>query len=143
MRPLKRIDPLLPAHLYKTFAIRSPIKTHYRKVTCIEVDCQAYKNGWSFHVEAIGPYLAQQARMAGRRFREVKIAPGETYLAFEEGQPCFETHRVQYRPELYYVGRGDHRLFSIKRAAQHTRPEDWVDHMSNHLDKIHTAQRRG
>lgn len=141
-----RLPPKMPTQLYKTYAVRSPISTHFRAATCAEVDCEAYVNGWQLRVEGLTPDLLYTAKHSGRKFKEVEVAKGETYLIFEAGQFCFaaSTHRKSLdRPEFYYTGRGDFRSFSIRKADQFAKPEEWVDSFQHHLDKINTEIQRG
>lgn len=135
----------MPTHLYKTFGIRTPAKTHYRRATCAEYDCAAYKNGWQLRVESLTPDLLYLARNAGRRYTEVAVREGETLLVFEAGQSCFAetTHQIPLdRPEFYFVGRGDYRSFSTRKAQQ-LPPGDWVEQFATHIDTLHTAIQRG
>lgn len=141
-----RIEPKMPTGAYKTYAVRSPLKTHYRSATCQEIECEAYLNGWQLRVEELSPALLYTAQHSGRRFKEVRVSSNETYLVFEAGQPCFasNTHRKSLeRPEFYFVGRGDHRSFSTRRASQFNRPEDWLDDFSSHLDRIQAEINKG
>lgn len=138
--------PLMPTGNYQTYAIRSPLATHTRRATCAEVACPAYTNGWQYRVQELTPADIYAAEHAGKRYRRVHIAEGEDYLIFESGQPCFAArqHRVPLdRPEFYFVGRGDRRSFTTRKARQHKRPEDWVDDMQNHLDTIRTEFEKG
>lgn len=129
----------------KTYAIRSPLATHTRPATCAEAGCLAYYQGWTLRVEDLTPELLYTAKHSGRRFTTEHVAEGETYLVFEAGQLCFAagTHRVPTgKPEIYLVGRGDHRLFDPRRAKRHTSPEDFMDDLHTHLDKVHTDRER-
>lgn len=140
-----RADRAMGPYAYKTHAIASPIKTHYRKATCAEAGCDYYKDGWTFHKEQLSAEDLYVATHSGKRYREVKLAEGYTYLVFEPGQPCFAaaTHVVTLeRPEFYFIGRGDYRVFSPHKAKQFT-PDDFVDEFANHLDRLHTAIERG
>lgn len=157
-----RPDPKMPTQAYKTYRIMQPLSTHFRMATCAEVQCEAYKNGWTYKKSDLeAQNLLYVVTHAGKRYREVVLPPGEwvegkfirdpngvaeTYLAFEPGQSCFQesTHRKSLeRPEFYYAGRGDYRSFSTRRAQQFVRPEDWRDSFAEHLDVIHTAIERG
>jgi hypothetical protein len=148
---MPRPEPLMSSQAYKTFSTRSPLTTHFRKATCAEVQCAGYVNGWTFSVTALklDPQLDYLARHSGKRFREVDGTPNGLeglYLVYEPGQTCFDidSHVTALeRPAFYYVGRGDNRTFSTRRALQHSRAEDWVDDMSNHLDKIRTEIEKG
>lgn len=145
MRKLNRIAPKMPTQNYQTFAIRKPFSTHYRHATCEEIGCEAFLHGWQLHLESLPPDLVYAAKHSGRKFREYRMEEGETYLIFEPGQSCFaeSTHVISLdRPEFYFVGRGDHRSFSTRRAQQFN-SADWVDVFATHLDRIRTEQAKG
>lgn len=131
---------------YRTHAVRSPISTHFRKATCEEVQCSAYQDGWHFHAESLSPEMLYVVTHSGRRYREVRVTQGQTFLVFEPGQPCFKsgTHVISLeRPEWYFVGRGDSRVFDVRKARQHRNAENFVDDWSTHLDKIRRVIERG
>lgn len=141
---VNRVQPMMPTRSYKTFAVKSPINTHFRRATCAEVSCAAYAQGWTLRIELLSPELLHLARTSGKRFTEVQLAAGHTVLVFEAGQPCFAEHKIPLgRPEIYLVGRGDWRSFNPRQARQHTRPEDWVDECSTHLDKLRSEIEKG
>lgn len=146
MRPLNRARPKGPTNAYTTFAVRSPLDTHFRKATCEEIDCPEYIQGWQLRKEDLTPELLYTATHCGRKYQEIQIKEGETYLVFEPGQPCFResTHIIPNgRPELFYAGSGDFRSFRIRNARQHANAENFVDEMATTLDKIRTLQERG
>jgi len=131
----------MPANVYgyKTYAVRSPLETHYRKATCVEVNCEAYRNGWQFRKEGMTAEMLFYATHCGKRYRELQVAPGETYLVYEPGQRCFEAsfHTVSLeRPEWDFVGRGDSSVFQTDKARRHTKREFWVEDFQHHLEKI-------
>lgn len=143
---LNRPAPRLEAASYKTYAIRTPSKTHMRRAKCSEVNCEHYLNGWQVRVEGLPPELLHAAKTSGRKYVPHYIAEGETYLIFEAGQACFKAleHQVPTgRPSLFYVGRGDFRLFSVRRAKRHENADDWRDDFANHQDRIKTLVERG
>ena len=143
---LNRIPPLMPTGNYKTFALRQPLATHFRKATCQEIECEAYMNGWNFRREGMDPRLYYVATHSHRSWREVVLAPGESYLVFEPGQPCFDAdnHRIAIdRPAFFFAGRGDFRSFTTRQARQHANADDWVDEFATQLDQINTQIERG
>lgn len=144
--PLFRIQPAMPAHAYKTFAMVSPIETHMRQATCEEVGCDHYTRGWRVHVEALTPELLHAAKTAGRRYREEHVADGQTYLVFEPGQPCFKaaTHRAPIgRPPLFVVRDGDYRGNPRGTPSRQLRPDQWVDDFATHQDKLADEFKKG
>jgi hypothetical protein len=109
---MNRIQPQMGAEAYKTYSIVAPASSHFRPATCAETDCPDYLNGWRVRVEGLPPDMLHAARTSGRKYVEVRIAEGETWLHFEPGQACFRAgeHRVRLdKPELFLVRDGDFR----------------------------------
>lgn len=143
-RPAHRPTPKMKSQNYKTFALRQPEHTHTRVAQCSEVDCMAYRNGWSFRIEHMDAEMRHVATHSGRHFREVSIADGETYMLFSPGQQCFEVHRVPlHREPFYFVGRGDFRTFTVRNARRHASGDDFVDDFASHQDALATMVERG
>lgn len=145
-RTLFRLPPSMPVQAWTTYSIQTPISTHFRKATCAEVDCEAYRCGWRVHVEAIGPELTHAAKTSGARFVVQEVGPGHTYLVFEAGQICFGAarHRVRVgRPELFVVRHGDWRGNPSGQRRVHTDMAGWIDDMSTNRDKLMTRLARG
>jgi hypothetical protein len=144
---LARIHPAMAPEAYKTYAMVSPLSTHFRPATCAEVDCPHYVNGWRVHLEALTPDLQQAARKSGRKYREQQVAPGETYLVFEAGQACFKAgqHRARIdRPPLYIVRDGDHRGNPRgTKARLHQRAEHWVEEFAEHQQALADEIKKG
>ena len=133
------------ANFYETYAVRSPLRTHYRKATCQEVQCPAYTNGWHYRIEHLTPELLYAALHSGRKYRQVDVTEGESYLVFEPGQICFDykTHYLPLeRPEFYFVGRGRGSTFSHRRAAQYT-AQNWVDKFAEKLSSLQDEIKKG
>ncbi|KUF18466.1 hypothetical protein [Streptomyces silvensis] len=147
MRPVNRIEPQMPPAAYKTFGILAPVSSHWRPATCAEVDCADHRLGWRVRVEGLDEELLHAARTSGRRYSELRVAEGETWLVFEAGQPCFRArqHRTRLdRPELYVVRDGDWR--GNPRGTpirQHARPEHWVENFAEHQQGLADAHRKG
>lgn len=105
----------------------------------------AYLNGWTMRVQHIDADLLPTLARSGRKYTRMDLTEDEGYLVFEPGQKCFQEpeHRQRLeRPEFYFVGRGDHRLFN-PRHAQELNPEHWVEHLYGHLDLLHRKNQRG
>lgn len=139
MRPINRIEPRLPAAAMKTYAITSPIATHYRPATCAEVDCQPHQLGWHTTVPAESQDEAL-IRRAGRHFTEERVGQGFIKFSFPPGQACFRasTHKVSLqRPENFLVLGGDWRGNPRGiEPVRHTRPEFWVEDFGGHQQKL-------
>jgi hypothetical protein len=143
----RAIMPLMPVAAYRTFAITNPVSTHYVSATCAEVDCVHWRNGWRVRVEDLTPQLLHTARASGRKYTELRVADGETWLVFESGQPCFRASqhmRRLDRPSLFSVRDGDWRGNPFGTPVRrHTKPEFWVEEMSENLDRLATEIQRG
>ena len=142
---LFRPGPVGPVQAYKTYAIRQPLSTHFRRATCAEVDCRAYLGGWITRVPRgsdLAEYIASGAH--GRRYIETTGLDSEgREFVFEAGQACFRAseHRIPLgRPPLYVVRGGDHRGNPTGERRIHHRAEDWAEDLGEHLDMIKTKQ---
>lgn len=146
-RPVFRIDPRMPPAAYKSYRIVAPRQTHFRPATCAEVDCPPYLNGWRVRVEGLDPQMLHDAKTSGRRFTELHVAQGETWLVFEAGQPCFQAgeHKTRLdRPEFFVVQDGDHRGNPRgTQARRHTNAADWVNDFAEHQAALSDEQQKG
>lgn len=143
---MPRYQPSLPPQHMQTFQILAPADTHFRKATCIEVDCPRYLEGWHLRVEGLPPELLHDAKNSGRKWTQLDVAPGETWLVFEAGQPCFRAaeHRLRLdKPELFVVRGGDHRGNPRDEVRQHVRADDWVDDFATNQQKLVDLQQKG
>ena len=150
-RTVNRFTPVLPTQFYKTYVVRTQFTTHYRPARCAEIECPDYIHGWYLKIDGTPPELLYAAMHSGRRYYRGEILiEGSTEefkaLIFEAGQECFrvDTHvKSLERPEFFYVGRGDFRSFSTRRANQFDRADQFVDSFATHLDRIKTEIERG
>jgi len=147
-RPVFRVEPALPAHLVKTYAIASPVETHFRPATCAETECAAYRNGWQTAVDLGSTLGQQQAKFirerSGRRYT-MEFKPGGGLLfTFPGGQRCFTPHRAPLeRPALYVVRDGDWRGNPRRTEPQLLTADQWVDDFGEHQDRLKTALDQG
>jgi hypothetical protein len=131
----------------KTYSIRSPRATHWRKAACAEVECGGHLHGWVSLIDETNELGQQQAhyirKISGRRFTEERNPLGLTAFTFEAGQTCFTPHEVPLgRPELYIVRDGD--LFENRGNVRlHQRAEDWADDLATRTQKIADAIEKG
>ncbi|MFD9398337.1 hypothetical protein ACFWA4_05890 [Streptomyces sp. NPDC060011] len=141
-----RLTPQMPAHAYTTYSVLSPVATHFRRATCAEVGCEAYENGWRVRKETLTPEFLHLATTSGRKFTVLSVGPGETYLVYYAGQPCFgaSDHKAPLdRPEFYVVRNGDWRGNPRSESRTHTRAEHWVEDLHEHTDQIIRAREAG
>ena len=128
---------------YSTYSVHTPLATHWRKATCEEVNCPQYLNGWGLRIEQVTARDVYTAEHSGRKFRRVQVGPGETWLVFEAGQPCFRAsaHRKKIeRPELFVLRRGDFRAPGdpVKLGAS-----SWLDSFGENQENLSAAIERG
>ena len=162
---MNQITPGLSVTDMKTYGIRAPLSTHWRKATCTEVECEGHRTGWlTVLVEASppGPAVGVSVRkmmalvdrytqrayyirhLSGRSFIESKDSSGATVFDFASGQDCFEEHQVRVdRPELFEVRGGDWRGNPRREGMTHDRPDNWVEDFAEHQDRIATRLDRG
>lgn len=138
-RPLSRPDPVGPPQAYKTYAVRAPLDTHWRTVSCDEAGCLARHNGFRTAVDESTDLGARQAtfirQRAGRPYREAREA-GLTVFTFPAGTECFTQHKTRRsRPPLYIVRGGDwRRHFGTPQV--HSSPDAWVDDFRSHQERL-------
>jgi len=146
--PFRPIAPQGPVQAYKTYAVRQPLATHWRKATCEEINCPAFLNGWVTRV----PWGSPEADyiIAGRHRRRFKETTGidsaEREFMFAPGQPCWRASEHQAplgRPPLFIVRGGDYRGNPAGDRRVHVRAEDWRDDLGEHLIMIKDRQARG
>jgi hypothetical protein len=136
------------AESYKSYEIHVP-KDDWRRATCEEIDCPEFLHGWKNRVEGLPAEMVHAMRhQSGRRYTELRVADGETWLVFEAGQPCFRTtqHRIRQhaQPELYVVRDGDHRGNPRgTKARLHQRPADWQEDFATHQQGLAQAIQEG
>lgn len=145
-----RIQPAMPIGAYKSYEIRTPRATHWRKATCDEYDCANFLNGWVTLIDLTSELGKQQdyyiQHQSGRSFRIEDTGPGQRRFIFEPGQPCFDQdkHMVPIgRPELYIVRDGDWRGNPTRRTRTHARGADWVEDFAEHQIRVAEQMNRG
>ena len=141
---MNRIMPQMPAHMYKTYQITSPVSTHFRVGTCDEAGCLAHQHGWQTSVDETTELGQRQAHYirttAGRKYVERRTEIGLTAFEFEAGQKCFAEHQVSLeRPEFYVVHGGDWRGNPRGDVRRHSTPDSWVNDFAEHQARIDRA----
>jgi hypothetical protein len=140
-----RLEPQMQPGAYQTFQVVAPLSTHWAPATCAEVDCGEYANGWRLRVEGLTEQDVHLATHCGRKFERVPVAPGETWLVFEAGQPCFKAsqHRKRIdREERYIIRGGDHRA-NPGGERRETSATGWLDDFGEHQDQLAERLERG
>lgn len=146
MRPMNRITPEGRVQDYRTFQIMAPASTHRRPATCAEVNCPHYMGGWRVRVEGLPPDMLHAARTSGRKYTELHVAEGESWLVFEAGQTCFKAsqHSVPLdRQEIFIARDGDWRGNPTGNVRKHTRPEFWLEDMQENQGRLADLRQQG
>lgn len=146
MRPMNRITPEGRVQDYRTFQIMAPASTHRRPATCAEVNCPHYVGGWRVRVEGLPPDMLHAARTSGRKYTELHVAEGESWLVFEAGQTCFKAsqHSVPLdRQEIFIARDGDWRGNPTGNVRKHTRPEFWLEDMQENQGRLADLRQQG
>jgi hypothetical protein len=142
MRPFVRSG--LPVTATKTYELRAPVRSHFRKATCKEIDCGAYLHGWATTVAPGGEDEAL-IRRAGRAFTVERTAEGWLRFMFSAGQPCFaaSSHVVTLEREPLYLVRGGDWRANTGVIRRHVNGDDWVDDFATNQDRLATQIERG
>jgi len=88
--------------------------------------------------------MLHDAKTCGRKFKELRVQEGETYLVFEAGQPCFKasTHRKRLdRDFKYLVAVGDWR--GLQDTRVHTRFDFWQEDFALQQNMVAARIERG
>jgi hypothetical protein len=142
-----RPDPVLPAHLMKTYEMRFPTRTHFREASCVEVECDWYHKGQVVGFDLSVPAKVEAAQQFGTLCKQLGLTftvnqVGTTVqFTFQPGQRCPRPHRVPLgRDPLYIVRGGDWRgnprgtQIRHRNAADFT--DDWQTSQAQVFDKI-------
>ncbi len=162
---MNRITPGLPVADMKTYGIRAPLATHWRKATCTEAECEGHRTGWVTVIVETTPAAPAEGvsvtkmmalvdrdtmrayyirHLSGRSFIESTDSSGATVFDFAPGQDCFDEHRVRVeRPEIFVVRGGDWRGNPRREQMTHDRPDYWVEDFADHQDRLATRLDRG
>jgi hypothetical protein len=139
-----RLTPTVGPEHMRSFSIRAPLETHWRKATCAEVNCQHYLRGWASEVDEsidLGQFQASYIRTeSGRGFRESRTESGLTRFEFLPGQRCFHSdeHRVRDNDvaELYVVRDGDWRGNPLRTPAVRLSADGWVNEFGENQERV-------
>lgn len=145
--PLFRLDPKGPQSAYQTFRIKQPLRTHFRRATCVEVDCERYRHGFKIHTDPrtqVGQRQAFLIRESGTRHTAVKMPDGMVDYLFAPGTMCFERHyRSLFREPLTAITRGDWRTPRDRRQPRIMPAGEWLSRFEEHQGAIAAMVARG
>lgn len=135
-----RIEPHLPVHMYRTFAMRSP----RRRATCMEVDCQAFLQGWKTIVPADSAAAHYIRHDSGRGYTEERTPDGLAMFTFHPGQTCFAAHKhglPAEGEERFAEWRGDWRG-RLSEPVRHS-PQGFTDAFGENQERLKELIERG
>ncbi|MBC2903139.1 hypothetical protein [Streptomyces cupreus] len=142
-QPFRPNDPRMPVEAYQTFSVKSR-PDRAVKTVCERVGCKQWRHGWESLIDEstqLGRDQAAWIRTQSRRtFREQRNAVGLTVFRFEPYQRCFQDHQTM--PEKYVVRGGDWRGV-VGKVRVHQRPEDWVEHVQQHMGLLLDERNKG
>jgi hypothetical protein len=140
----------MPPQMYKTYMIRRPLTTHWRRATCAEVECPRYLRGWKSVLDLSGQDGQNAAawirHMSGLRFTESVTGPHQVTFLFPAGQLCARSgrHRLPLEREpIMLMRHGDHRGNPDSVSRLFSKPEDWRDDFGEHLERKHEDWKKG
>lgn len=142
---LNRFPSALPVTAVQTYQVLAPLRTHFRKATCAEVDCPHHLHGWRSVLPSDDPRCDYIRHASGRRFTEVKREGGLTEFRFHPGQDCFAAadHHVRLeREERFLIRSGDHRGNPDGRVTE-VSCASWTDDFGEHQEKLADQAERG
>jgi hypothetical protein len=149
-RHLSRPAPRLPITSMRTFALSTPVASHFRPATCAEVECAHWRDGWRMVLDPSTDLGRRQLQFihwrAGRAYTDVS-SPGDALvtLIFKPGQRCFAEHHVPIaeKTPLLVVRDGDWRGNPTGARRRHTRVADWLDEFATHQDRLSEQRKMG
>lgn len=148
-----RIIPRFGPEFYKTYTVSAPFRSHWRKATCEEYECDEFMHGFVLTIDTTTELGQRQLFFVThdktRSSSLQRVGESIIKVFYGPGTPCFEpkrsTHRVPIgRPPFYLVSGGDWR--GNPRGIEtlvHRRPDDWVDSFANNQINILEAKKRG
>lgn len=147
MRAMAARAPYLPPDKRVTYSLLRPAgEAFWQPATCEEIDCAAFRLGWTTTLDpAAHPAQVHYIRASGRPFAELAEPDGRLVFKFAPGQPCFRAHehqRAVEREPLYLVRNGDSRWWT-GGGRRHATAEDWRDDFGEHQQKLHDAAQEG
>ena len=148
---MSRIVPKLGPEGYKSYSWRRPLSTHWRKATCEEARCGAFRLGWVSVVDVSTELGRRQydyiTHDTSRQHHEEKTGTGLVSFTFPPGQEFFagapqhEHRKPVDRPPLLLVTGGDWRGNPRQvRTVVHRHADDFVDDFATHLEGLARAQ---
>lgn len=136
--------PDLAPYNYLTWAIVSPLRTHWRPATCAEVDCRYHLHGWTTVTD--DPEVADYfRRRSGRAFREEPLPGGAARFTFPAGQRCFHwrKHQIRLDRDEHFIRFDGHHQRHTGGRLVHSGAVPWRDEFGEHQERLADQIKRG
>ena len=146
----RRIMPKLGPEAYKSYSWRQPLETHFRRVSCADVQCGDYRNGWVTVVDTATELGRRQydylSHDRTRTYQMEKSGTSLVSFTYPPGSQPFDSSRHEHHKPIGYdpimlVAGGDFRGNPRGTQPVVMRPADFVDDFAHHLDRLAKAQR--
>lgn len=135
--------PLAGPQLYKSYSVFAPPKSHFRRATCEEYECDGYMFGFVTTVDTSTELGQRQYHFLTHDKRRTYSMqrPSLTLVKFvyKPGTICmgWDSHRVPIgRPPRLLVADGDWRGNPTGRFRRHDRIEHWVEDFGLNQEKL-------
>lgn len=148
---LNRVAPALAPAQFKTYGMLYPLKTHWRKATCEEVDCPQWVQGWDTEIDTSSDLGKKQYDYChndkSRSFTEERFGFSMVRFHYGPGNKPFagprHDHRVKLeRDPLFVVRGGDWRGNPLGVEPRvHRNSDNWVDDFATHQETLIRAGR--
>lgn len=147
----RRLAPKLPVTGMISFELHQPRSSHFRVATCAEVECEAYRNGWTMGFDLTNAAAVKAANwvrnQSGLAFTFERLDT-RVIFTFKPGQRCLESYRSPHyvpleRDPIAVRRSGDWRGNPDQQRRVHSRLDDWVDEFANHQDRVATRIEQG
>lgn len=142
--------PVGPPEAYNSYTVAAPPRTHWRKASCEEYECQGFLYGFVTTVDLSTDLGQRQYHFIThdkkRAYTEQRVTMNLVKFIFKPGTICmnYDEHVVPIgRPPKLLVMGGDWRGNPRGFYRRHDRIEHWVEDFGLNQDKLADIHRRG
>ena len=101
-------------------------KDHFINVSCKEINCEQFINGWVTNVPINSPQEQYIRNDKTRKAVGVKVDAGTMSYLFQEGQRCFRDHKVKLdKAPFFTVNQPGRETARLKRSNMNF--DRWTD----------------
>jgi len=130
---------MLPPERKKSYVIAQPKATHWKRVSCSDVDCGTQASGFIVRIDEAIPFGQKQAfyirHHSGRHYTE-HHENGLTEFVFPAGTECFQSHDEAIREPAFIVKGGDWRGNHRGEHYVHDTADHWVEDFAEHQNRL-------